>query len=119
MNGAVLFGALIGGVIVGLIPAVCGAVKGKIGLAIGGFFACVVASFILGMILSLPVCAIFLFLILKKPPNTAVPGQPAVMPGLQPENTAAQLQKLEDLKNAGVLSEEEFQAKRRQVTQKK
>lgn len=64
--GAIV-GAVIGGSIVGAVPAICGAVKHKIGLAIGGFFACLVAHFILGFILSVPACAIFLFLIFKKP----------------------------------------------------
>ena len=71
MNAAALLnamiGAIIGGVIVGAIPAICGAVKQKIGLAIGGFFACLGASIILGLILSIPTCALFLFLIFKAP----------------------------------------------------
>ena len=54
------------GAAIGAIPAICGAIKGKIKLAILGFFACLVSSFILGMILSLPVCAVFLWLIYKK-----------------------------------------------------
>jgi hypothetical protein len=53
-------------VIVGAVPAICGAVKGKIGLAIGGFVACLVSAFVLGLLLAIPVCAIFLFLIFKK-----------------------------------------------------
>ncbi len=63
--GAII-GSLITGAIIGAIPAICGAVKGKIQLAIIGFFACLVASFILGMILAIPVCAVFLWLIFKK-----------------------------------------------------
>ena len=66
MIGAII-GSIISGAIVGAIPAICGAIKHKLGLAIGGFFACLVASFLLGLILSVPVCAIFLFLIFKKP----------------------------------------------------
>lgn len=65
MIGAII-GSLISGAVVGAIPAICGAVKHKIGLAIGGFFACVVASFLLGLILAIPVCGLFLFLIFKK-----------------------------------------------------
>ncbi len=67
---AYMFGAIIGsilsGALVGAIPAICGAIKHKVGLAIGGFFACVAASLLLGLILSVPVCAIFLYLIFKK-----------------------------------------------------
>lgn len=63
----VIIGAVIAGSIVGAVPAICGAVKHKIGLAIGGYFACLVAHFILGLILSVPTCAVFLFFIFKKP----------------------------------------------------
>ena len=63
--GAII-GSLITGAIIGAIPAICGAIKGKIQLALIGFFACLVSSFILGMILALPVCAVFLWLIFKK-----------------------------------------------------
>ena len=59
--------ALVIGAVIGAIPAISGAVKGKIGLAIGGFFACIVAQLILGVFLSIPVCAVFMFLIFKKP----------------------------------------------------
>lgn len=63
---APIIGSIIAGVIVGAIPAVCGAIKGKIGLAIGGFFACLVSAFLLGLLLAIPVCAVFLFLIFRK-----------------------------------------------------
>lgn len=64
------FGAIIGsilsGAVIGAVPAICGAIKHKIGLAVGGFFACLAASFLLGLILAVPTCALFLFLIFKK-----------------------------------------------------
>ena len=70
---AFTFGAIIGSIIsgaaVGAVPAICGAIKHKLGLAIGGFFACLVASLLLGLILSVPTCAVFLFLIFKKTKN--------------------------------------------------
>ena len=62
----VIIGAVLVGTLVGAIPAICGAIKQKIGLAIGGFFACLVAHFILGLLLSVPVCAVFLFFIFRK-----------------------------------------------------
>lgn len=62
-----LIGSILSGAVVGAIPAICGAIKHKIGLAIGGFFACLVGSMLLGLILSVPLCALFLFLIFKKP----------------------------------------------------
>ena len=61
-----LIGSLVAGALIGAIPAICGAVKQKMGLAIGGFFACLVSGLILGMILAIPVCAVFLYLIFKK-----------------------------------------------------
>ena len=67
--GAII-GSIISGAVVGAIPAICGAIKHKIGLAIGGFFACLVASILLGLILSVPTCALFMFLIFKKSKNT-------------------------------------------------
>lgn len=63
---AIILGALIGGAIVGLIPLITGIVNKKIGLAIGGFFACLVGGFIFGLFLSVPLCILFMYLILKK-----------------------------------------------------
>ena len=63
----VIIGAIATGAVVGAVPAIAGAVKGKIGLAIGGFFACLAASVLLGMILSIPVCAVFMYLIFRDP----------------------------------------------------
>lgn len=63
--GAII-GSLIAGTFVGAIPAICGAIKQKPGLAIGGFFACLASGIILGMIGAIPVCAVFLYLIFKK-----------------------------------------------------
>ena len=61
---AIVIGLLVGAV-VGGIPAITGAVKGKIGLAIGGFFACLVGAMILGLIGAIPICAVFMWLIFK------------------------------------------------------
>ena len=63
--GAIIGSLLVGG-ITGAVPAICGAVKGKIGLGIGGFFACLAAGLLLGLILAIPMCALFVFLIFKK-----------------------------------------------------
>ena len=67
----VIIGSLISGAIVGAIPAIAGSVKGKIGLALGGFFACLVSSVILGLILSVPVCAVFMYFIFKNNKNVS------------------------------------------------
>jgi len=64
MAEVVIVGLLVG-IAVGMIPAISGAVKGKIGLAIGGFFACAVSGVIFGLLLAVPVCAVFMFLIFK------------------------------------------------------
>ena len=65
MFGAIM-GSIISGALIGAIPAICGAIKHKIGLAIAGFFSCLVASIILGLILCVPTCAVFIFFIFKK-----------------------------------------------------
>lgn len=72
---AIILGSLISGAIVGAIPGITGAVKGKLGLGLGGFFACLVGSFILGLILSIPLCIVFMYLIMKKP-KQSTPGGP-------------------------------------------
>lgn len=61
---AVIFGALTKGAILGLIPGIVGYKKGKQGVAIGGFIACVIGSFLLGLFLSVPMCIIFTVIIL-------------------------------------------------------
>ena len=67
----VIIGAIFSGASVGAIPAICGAIKHKIGLAIGGFFAYLISSLLLGLILSIPTCAVFLFLIFNKSKNNS------------------------------------------------
>ena len=65
-NIGVLLGSILFGSLIGAVPAICGAIKQKVGLAVGGFLACLAAHFILGMLLSIPVAAVFLFFIFKK-----------------------------------------------------
>ena len=60
-----IIGSLISGAVVGAIPAICGAKKQKLKLGILGFFTCVICSFLLGLLLSVPACAVFLYLIFK------------------------------------------------------
>lgn len=61
-----IIGALMFGCVIGAIPAIIGAVKGNIQLGIIGFVCCVVSALLLGMLLAIPVCAIFVFLIFNK-----------------------------------------------------
>ena len=72
------FGAIIGslvvGVISGAIPLVIGINKKQLGLGIGGFIICVVSGLILGLILAIPMCILFVWLISnasKKQANNA------------------------------------------------
>ena len=115
-------GAIIAGAVFGAIPAILGAVKGKIGLGIGGFFSCIIGSIILGMLLSIPLCAIFVYLILKKNvPNNSSPEPEVVKPAANGEtqnDILAQIQKLSELKESGVLTEAEFQEKKEQLLKK-
>ena len=68
-----IVGALVMGVALGLVPLITGLKKDKKGLAIGGFFACLVGTFILGLILGAPLCAVFTFLINKKDGTEELP----------------------------------------------
>jgi len=52
-------------IFVSIIPVIIGAIKGKIKLGIGGFFACLAGGMILGPILAVPVCAVFVYLLCK------------------------------------------------------
>ncbi len=54
------------GLVVGLVPVIVGGLKGRLGLGVGGFFACAVAGAILGLILAGPVCGLFVWLIVKR-----------------------------------------------------
>ena len=67
---AVIIGALLVGLITGAVPAICGAIKGKIGMGLIGFAACTVAGLILGLLLAIPVCAVFVYLIFKESSNS-------------------------------------------------
>ena len=62
----VLVGALVFGLVIGSIPAIYGIKKGKKGLAIGGFFTCLILGFLFGALPALVVCGIFLFVIKYK-----------------------------------------------------
>ena len=66
---AVIVGAIVMGVVIGLIPLIYGLIKHKYGFAIGGFFACVVGHFLLGLFLSIPLCILFSFLVYNATKN--------------------------------------------------
>ncbi len=60
--GAIV-GSLVAGALLGLIPLIIGLKKGKKGLAIGGFIACMVGSLLAGLLLNIPMCVLFTILI--------------------------------------------------------
>lgn len=61
-----ILGSLLTGALFGLGPLITGNIKQQKSLGIAGFFACLVSGFILGIILALPVCIIFIVLIMVK-----------------------------------------------------
>jgi hypothetical protein len=68
---AIVIGSLIGGAIFGAVPLAVGFKKEKRGLAIAGFITCIVGSFLLGMLLSVPACIIFTVIIVAIKDNPA------------------------------------------------
>ena len=62
----VIFGALFAGGIIGLIPLILGINKGQKQLGIIGFACCIGGSFILGLLLSIPIAIVFTVIILNK-----------------------------------------------------
>src|SRR5262245_42614258 len=69
-NMAILMGALFAGALCGLWPLSAGMNKGRTGVGIVGFFACLASGFILGCLLALPTALFFRLLIglLERPP---------------------------------------------------
>lgn len=88
---AAFIGALAVGFLIGLVPLITGIVKKRIGLAIGGFFACLAGGAVLGILLALPLCILFMWLILRKRPEDAYMAQQQMgMPPGQPYPPQAQ-----------------------------
>ncbi len=74
---AIMYAALFNGgvgLVLGLIPLIAGFVKRQIKYGIIGFLGTLVGGAALGIILSVPVCAVFTWLILRgpKPPREVV-----------------------------------------------
>jgi len=75
---------------------------------------------ILGKILSIPLCALFMFLIFKKNDNhqgtgTVHVATPNLASNIEHDDILQQIQKLSELKDSGVLTEEEFLQKKEQL----
>ncbi len=76
-NSGVVIGALLVGVVCGIAPLVMGIRRDQLSLGLGGFAACVVAGFLFGLLLAVPTCGVFVWLILReeKRRKTMVPPQ--------------------------------------------
>ena len=66
----ILIGAIFAGAVCGIWPLTAGAKKGRPGLGVIGFFACLGSGFVLGCLLALPMAIFFRLLIgaLDHPP---------------------------------------------------
>ena len=77
VGSAIIIGAFFG-CMMGTAVAIFGAVRGCMAIAIGGFFMCVLAGSIGGMLLAVPVGAGLIYAIIKQtpPPPPAAPATP-------------------------------------------
>lgn len=74
---SMVWGCLVG-LFVGMIPIVVGGMKGRLGLGIGGFFACAASGAALGLLLAGPICGLFVWLIVRKQ-TSGVSGMPSTL----------------------------------------
>jgi hypothetical protein len=58
-----VIGATIAGAICGLVPLVYGIARGETGIGLAGFAACLIAGVVLGVLLAVPLAALFAWLI--------------------------------------------------------
>jgi len=68
-QAGVILGAGLGFVL-GLIPLILGIIKKKIKIGVLGFIGAIIGNAILGLLLSIPIIGICIYLILKKPLTT-------------------------------------------------
>lgn len=59
-----IVGALVAGALIGLIPFFLGRKYGKATLGAVGLVVCILCNFLLGMLLSIPACLVFVLIIL-------------------------------------------------------
>jgi len=57
-QAGILFGALLGGAIVGLLPLIVGLRRGRRAFAFASWASCIVANFLLGIFLSVPLAVV-------------------------------------------------------------
>lgn len=62
----VIIGGLVAGIISGAIPLFYGAFNSRISWGILGFIACLISGVLLGLLLSLPIASVFVYLIRRE-----------------------------------------------------
>jgi membrane associated rhomboid family serine protease len=76
-NEAILYIALFNiglGILFGLVPLIFGFIRKERSYAVFGFLGSIIGGALLGVFLSIPVAAIFTWLILRRPKNEAAEG---------------------------------------------
>ncbi len=107
----VLIGSILVGCITGAIPAISGVIKRKLLLGVIGFLACVISSLFLGLLLAVPVCAVFTYLIFQKG-HSAETNSSIVS---SESDAVEKLEEYQKLLDNGVITQEEFDAKKKQL----
>ncbi len=74
-----IFNVLLG-IVLGLIPLILGFVKKERSYGVFGFLGSIIGGAILGLFLSVPVMAIFTWLILRRPKNTVAASSENIQP---------------------------------------
>ncbi len=101
--------ALLVGILCGMVPLFVSVFKNQIIYGLLGFLTCVISGVILGLLLGLPVAALFTWLIIYKAKG------PSNQVNQQPINYLTKLEKLGELKEKGILSEEEFNQEKEKI----
>jgi hypothetical protein len=83
-----IIGAVVTGALCGVVPLVYGLVRREPGLAAGGFAACLVGGLLLGVLLAVPLAALFAWLIWRHSRAALAAAGPPAAPepaGARPE----------------------------------
>lgn len=75
--GAII-GGLIAGIIIGFVPLITAIMKKRVSFGVTGFVCCVIGGGILGLILAIPIAAVFTLIIIlrKTEDNFQLPPEP-------------------------------------------
>jgi Zn-dependent protease with chaperone function len=86
-----IIGATVAGAICGLVPLVYGLARGETGLGLAGFAACLIAGVVLGVLLAVPLAALFAWLIWRHSREAHADRLAARAPaGTRPDTPAAE-----------------------------